>query len=163
MNLKNNRAPLLSNIKLCPSFHHQMWIQTGVTVRKRLDWVLTSVTLTFALWPLTFAWTSLLSLVITPENFMMIWWWEHSEKGVTDTPTDIRMSLSMNKPTTWCKSGWVILVSSSCLYKTQPERALAQVCHTRIDALNPDKHQFHLLLHRNSHHSQATYPKWLNH
>ena len=33
--LKNNRAPLLSNIKLYVSFHHHMWIQTGVTVRKR--------------------------------------------------------------------------------------------------------------------------------
>ena len=79
--------------------------------------------------------------------------------------TDGRTSFSMNKPTTWCKSGRVRLVSSSCLYKTQPERALAQVCHTtsRIDALSPDEYQFHLLLHRNSHHSQATYPKWLNH
>ena len=35
MTLKNNRAPLLSNIKLYVSFHHHMWIQTGVTVRKR--------------------------------------------------------------------------------------------------------------------------------
>ena len=26
------------------------------------------------LWPWPFAWTSLLLLVITPENFMMIWW-----------------------------------------------------------------------------------------
>ena len=34
MILKNNRAPLLSNIKLYVSFHHHMWIQTGVTVRK---------------------------------------------------------------------------------------------------------------------------------
>ena len=49
-------------------------------------------------------------------------------------------SLSMNKPTAWCKSGQVSLVSSSCLYKTQPERALAQVCHTRIDS--PDEYQF---------------------
>ena len=57
-----------------------------------------------------------------------------------------RTSLSMNKPTTWCKSGRVSLVSPGCLYKTQPERALAQVCHTRIDALSPDKYQFHLLL-----------------
>ena len=51
MTFKNNRAPLLSNIKLYVSFHHHMWIQTGVTVRKRLSWVLTSVTLTFDLWP----------------------------------------------------------------------------------------------------------------
>ena len=88
MTLKNNRAPLLSIIKLYASFHHHMWIQTGVTVRKRLSWIVTSVTLTFDLWP--FAWTSLLSLVITPENFMMIRWWEHCEKGVTDRQTDGR-------------------------------------------------------------------------
>ena len=88
MTLKNNRAPLLSIIKLYASFHHHMWIQTGVTVRKRLSWVVTSVTLTFDLWPWPFAWTSLLSLVITPENFMMIRWWEHSQKGVTDRRTD---------------------------------------------------------------------------
>ena len=49
MTLKNNRAPLLSNIKLYASFHHHMRIQTGVTVRKRLSWVVTSVTLTFDL------------------------------------------------------------------------------------------------------------------
>ena len=67
-----------------------MWNQTGVTVRKRLSWVVTSVTLTFDLWPWPFAWTSLLSLVITPENFMMIRWWEHSQKGVTDRQTDGR-------------------------------------------------------------------------
>ena len=85
---KNGRAPLLSNIKLYASFHHHMWIQTGVTVRKWLSWVMTSVTLTFDLWPSPFAWTSLLSLVITPENFVMIRWWEHSQKGVTDRQTD---------------------------------------------------------------------------
>ena len=90
MTLKNNRAPLLSNIKLYASFHHHMWIQTGVTVRKRLSWVVTSVTLTFDLWPWPFAWTLLWSLVITPENFMVIRWWEHSQKGVTDGQTDRR-------------------------------------------------------------------------
>ena len=65
-----------------------MWIQTGVTVRKRLNWVLTSVTLTFDLWAQPLAWTTLLSMVITPENFMMIRWQEHSEKGMTDRQTD---------------------------------------------------------------------------
>ena len=80
MTLKNNRAPLLSNIKLCASFHHHRWIQTGVTVRNQLSWVLTFMTLTFDLWPWPFAWTSFLSLVITPENFMMIRWWEHSKQ-----------------------------------------------------------------------------------
>ena len=78
---KNNRASLLcyfkllSIIKLYALFHHHMWIQTGVTVRKRLSWVVTSVTLTFDLWPWPFAWTLPWSLVITPENFMMIRWW----------------------------------------------------------------------------------------
>ena len=75
MTLKNNRAPVLSIIKLYASFYHHMWIQTGVTVRKLLSWVVTSVTLTFDLWPWPFAWTLPWSLVITPENFMMIWWW----------------------------------------------------------------------------------------
>ena len=65
-----------------------MWIQTGVTVRKRSSWVVTSVTLTFDLWPWPFAWTLPWSVVITPENFMMIRWWEHSQKGVTDRRTD---------------------------------------------------------------------------
>ena len=88
MTLKNKRATLLSNIKLCASFHHHLWIQTGVTVRKRLSWVLTSVTLTCDLLHGPFAWTSLLSLVITLENFMMIRWWEHSQKSVTDGGTD---------------------------------------------------------------------------
>ena len=87
MTLKNNRAPLLSNIKLYASFHH-LWIQTGVTVRKRSSWVVTSVTLTFDLWPWPFAMTLPWSMVITPENFMMIRWWEHSQKGVTDRQTD---------------------------------------------------------------------------
>ena len=77
MTLKNIRAPLLSNMKLYASFYHHMCIQTGVSVRERLSWVMTSVTLTFDLWPCPFPWTSLLSLVITPENFVMILWWEH--------------------------------------------------------------------------------------
>ena len=101
MTFKNNRAPLLSIVKLYASFHHHMWIQTGVTVRKRLSWVVTSVTLTFDLWPWPFAWTSLLSLVITPENFMVIRWWEHSQKGVTDRRTDRRTDGQTDGRTDW--------------------------------------------------------------
>ena len=100
MTLKNNRAPLLCNFKLCASFHHHMWIQTGVTVRKRLSWVVTSVTLTFDLLPWPFARTLLWSLVITPEKFMMIRWWEHSQKGVTDGRTDRRTE------NTICRAAW---------------------------------------------------------
>ena len=56
MTLKNNRAPLLCNFKLCASFCSHWWIQTGVTVRKRLIWVkfnncYSRVTLKFDGWP----------------------------------------------------------------------------------------------------------------
>ena len=100
MTLKNNRAPLLSNNKLYASFHYHMWIQTGVTVRKRLSWVVISVTLTFDLWPWPFAWTLLWALVIIPENFMMIRWWEHSQKGVTDRRSDRQTE------NTICRAAW---------------------------------------------------------
>ena len=101
MTLKNNRAPLLCCFQLCAWFHCHMWIQTGVRVRKRLSWVLTSVTLTFDLWPWPFAWTSLLTMVITPENFMMIRWWEHGEKGVTDRQTDRRTDRQTENTICW--------------------------------------------------------------
>ena len=156
MILKTNRAPLLSNIKLFASFHHHIWIQTGITVRKRLSGVLISVTLTFDL-----------DLLHGHPNGKNSWnFHDDTMRGTLWKRCHRRMggqtSLSMNRPTTWSKSGRVSLVSSSCLYKTQPERALAQVCHTRIDALSPDEYQSHLL-YQNSHHSHATYPKWLNH
>ena len=77
MTLKNNRAHLLSSIKLCASFHRHMWIQAGVTVLKRLNGFMTSVTLTFDLLPWPSAWTSRLSMIITPENFRMIRWQKH--------------------------------------------------------------------------------------
>ena len=89
-----------------------MWIQTGVTVRKRLSWVVTSVTLTFDLWPWTFAWILLWSLAITPENFMMIRWWEHSQKGVTDGRTDGQTDRQTDGQTdrrtenTICRAAW---------------------------------------------------------
>ena len=69
---------LLCHIKLWASFHCHIWIQTGVTVRKLRNWVLTSETLTFDLWPWPFSWTWLLSMVISSENIMMIWWGQHS-------------------------------------------------------------------------------------
>ena len=56
MTFKNNRAPLLCYFKLCAAFRSHWWIQTGVTVRKRLIWVkiddfLSHVTLKFDGWP----------------------------------------------------------------------------------------------------------------
>ena len=49
------------------------------------------------LWPWSVAWTSLLSLVITPENFVMIQWWEHGQKGVTDRQTDRRTENTIHR------------------------------------------------------------------
>ena len=49
------------------------------------------------LWPWPFAWTSLLSLAITPEDFMMIRWWQHSQKGVTDR----QMNGQTDRQTDW--------------------------------------------------------------
>ena len=95
MTLKKKRAPLRSNIKLCASFHRHMWIQTGVTIWKGLNGFMTSVTLTFDLWPWPFAWTSRLSMVITPENFRMIRWQEHCHKGVMGGQTDRQMERSV--------------------------------------------------------------------
>ena len=92
MTMQNNKAPILSNIKLCAWFHYHMWIQNGVTVWKRLSWVLTSVASTFDLWPWIFAWTSRPSMVITPENFRMILWQEHCQNGVRDGRTDRQMN-----------------------------------------------------------------------
>ena len=84
MTLKNNRAPLLSNIKLYASFVNSNWSYGPETVKLGCDLC------DLDLWPWPFAWTSLLSLVITPANFIMIWWGEHSAKGVTDRQTDIQ-------------------------------------------------------------------------
>ena len=39
--LKSNRAPPLYYANLCASFQSHLWIQTGVTVRKRSIWVIT--------------------------------------------------------------------------------------------------------------------------
>ena len=39
MTLKNSRAPILCYFKLFAAFRTHWWIQTGVTVRKRLIWV----------------------------------------------------------------------------------------------------------------------------
>ena len=47
MTLKNKMTPLQCHIKLCTLFYQHMWVKTGVTARKLLNWVLTAVILTF--------------------------------------------------------------------------------------------------------------------
>ena len=148
MTLKNNRAPLLSIIKLYASFHHHMWIQTGVTVRKRLSWVVTSVTLTFDLWPWPFAWTSLLSLVITPENFMMIRWWEHSQKGVTDGRTDRRTDGRTDRQTenTICRAAWSQLKIPGILRNIRFKMTLCSVLFSCCMVYRNAMYYFHMVL-----------------
>ena len=73
--LKKYRAPLLCYFKLCAPFHSHPLIQTGVTVwicPNKAKFILISVTFTFHLWPWPFALTSLLSMIISLENFMII-------------------------------------------------------------------------------------------
>ena len=91
MTLENNRVPLLCHIKRCATFHQHMWIQTGVTVLKRLNWVFDLCNL--ELWPMTLTFCmDITSININnSENFNMIRWWEHSEKvWQTDRRTDGR-------------------------------------------------------------------------
>ena len=87
MTLKNNRATSPKHHHdhqaiciISSSFVNSNWSYSPETVKLGIDLC------DLDLWP--FAWKSLLSLVITPENFMMIRWWEHGEKGVTDGQTD---------------------------------------------------------------------------
>ena len=71
MTLKDNRAPLLCYFRLCASFHSHLWIQNGVTVRKRQIWVkigdfFSCVTLKFDEWP----WKTIGHLCYATSNFM---------------------------------------------------------------------------------------------
>ena len=68
---KNKRAPLLYYFKLFASFHSHWWIQTGVTVQKRLIWVkiddfFSRVTLKFDVWP----WKTIGHLFYTTLSFL---------------------------------------------------------------------------------------------
>ena len=71
MTLKNNGAPPLYYLKLFASFSSQWWIQTGVTVWKRLIWVkiddfCSCVTLQFDRWP----WKTLGHLFYATSSFV---------------------------------------------------------------------------------------------
>ena len=106
MTLKNNRAPLLCCFQLCAWFHCHMWIQTGVRVRKRLSWVLTS---DLDLWPLTL--TFCMDITFDHGNnswkfhddTMMGTWWKRCDRrtdGRTDRQTDRRTE------NTICRAAW---------------------------------------------------------
>ena len=80
--LKKNRAPLLCYFKLCASFRSHWWIQTGVTVLKRLISVkindlLSCVTLQFDVWPwntighLSYATSSFVHHIVAIDEFKL--------------------------------------------------------------------------------------------
>ena len=133
--VKNNRAHLLCYLKLCASFRKHMWIQTGVTVRKRLYWVLTSVTLTFDLWPWPLAWTSLLSMVIT----LKISWWSDDrnivKKCVTDRLADRRTDGRTDRRTERCvlRAAWSQLNGQIFAYNDECTKYLEKCLFYRRD------------------------------
>ena len=108
MTLENNKTHILCYSKLWASFRSHWWIQTGVTGRKRPILVKFDDFLAVWSWNLTddlerqkgfypkqhqtlcIISSSLLSLVITTANFMMIRLWQHSVKVVTCRQTDGR-------------------------------------------------------------------------
>ena len=81
------------------------------------------------LWPWPFAWTLLWSLVITPENFMMIRWWERSQKGVTDRQTDGQTDGRTDGQTenTICRAAWSQLTIRHLLYTTSSRAGVKYV------------------------------------
>ena len=111
----------------------ELQLQTGNS-QIGVKFILTCVTLTSALWHWPFAWTPLMSMVITPENFVMIRREEHCGKGVTDGRTDgqtdrrtdisvLRAAWSQLKTTLkpsdtiWCHGSWstLVIVMACCL------------------------------------------------
>ena len=84
---KINRAPLLSNIKLCAPFHCHIQIQTGNSPETaKFGFDLCHLDLCH-FWPWPFAWISLLSLVI------ISWWYDDGnivKKSVKGGQTDRR-------------------------------------------------------------------------
>ena len=86
-----NRAHLLWYFKLCASFHSHLWIQNGVTVRKRPIWVkievvFSRVTLKFDRWP----WKTIGHLFCATSSFVHHWC---IQSGVTDRKHPICVKL----------------------------------------------------------------------
>ena len=106
-------------VAIC-EFKLELWSRNAQIGAK---FVVTSVTLTTDLFPWPFAWTSLLSLVIIPENFMM----EHREKGVTDGQTDWtihRAAWSQLKTNilSWKSQMTIVIISFSYIVMLMPNK-----------------------------------------
>ena len=85
-------GPLFSQYNwLGSSSHRYTVIGIGIScefiphAQNGAQFVLTSVIMTFDPLPWCFVWTSLLSIAITPDNWIIIRWQEHCEKGLSHT------------------------------------------------------------------------------
>ena len=73
-------------LKFCPVWpwnltdHRTLKYNRARKAQIRVKFLLSSLTLAFDLWLWLFAWTSLLSMIITPENLMMIRWQKQWKK-----------------------------------------------------------------------------------
>ena len=80
-------------------------LRPGNNVQIGAKFNLIFVTLILDLWTWPIVWTSPLSMVITHGNFMMIQWWEHSEKCVRDGRTDGQRDGRTDSRTDWTIHG----------------------------------------------------------
>ena len=107
MTTKNNRAPLLCHFKLCASFRIRLWIQIVATVRKCPNGGYYLDIGELDRWPWSFAWSSHLSMVISPK---ISWWYDdrnivkRCDKG-TDRQTDKRTERTVHG-TAWSQLKW---------------------------------------------------------
>ena len=83
------------------------------------QFVLTSLTLTFDLWPWPFAWTSLLAMAKLPENFTMIRWKKHNKKGVTDGQTETWTDWTIRRAA-WSQLKFITIISWNLSYMSIP-------------------------------------------
>ena len=103
-----------------------------VTVRKLLSLVLASVTLTSDLWLWPLARNLAWSLVITPENFMMMRWWEHSQKRC-DRRTDRRTENTIHRAVrSQLKNTFYISISCRPMSGLVAAYAFTAPCYIRV-------------------------------
>ena len=85
-------------------------------------------------WPWPFAWTSLLSLVITPEYFMMIRWWEHSQQGKSEGFESYARPMVRKRPI-WVKIGDVVPCDLEIWWMTLENNRASLLCCFKFCAI----------------------------
>ena len=135
MTPENNKVPFLYHYKLCVPFRSHLWIRAGVTIRKCPNWGKICFYLCdLHLWPLLliffiFAWISLLSMVISSKNFMMIYDDRNIMKRVCQTDetvhraagSQLKNTYKMNKSVT----SWLHVCSRA---QSIPHSGMSDIC-----------------------------------